>query len=102
VADVAIKHTSVGGNNCPENYARRHVTRITTSGFPPQGAAIDAVVISTLEPTPRICHRLSWSGSRHRRKAKQRSWLDCSCDHNHCRQCRKRSLLGSAIPAKGL
>ena len=30
VADVAMKRTSVGGNNCPENHARRHVTRITT------------------------------------------------------------------------
>jgi hypothetical protein len=31
VAGVAIKDTSVGGNNCPENHAHRHVTRITTS-----------------------------------------------------------------------
>jgi hypothetical protein len=31
VADVAIERTSVGGNNCPENHAHRHVTRITTS-----------------------------------------------------------------------
>ena len=30
VADAAIKHTSIGGNNCPENNALWHVTRITT------------------------------------------------------------------------
>jgi hypothetical protein len=30
VIDVAIGHTSVGGNNCPEMHALRHVTHITT------------------------------------------------------------------------
>jgi len=31
VADVAMKDTSVGGNNCPEYHVLRHVTRVTTS-----------------------------------------------------------------------
>ena len=34
VAEVAIKHTSISGNNCPENHACRHVTRITSGDVP--------------------------------------------------------------------
>jgi len=30
VTDVAIKHTSVGGNNCHENHTPQHVTQVTT------------------------------------------------------------------------
>jgi len=48
VADVAIEHTSLGGNNCPEIHAPQHVTRITTRTSISAGAAMEAFVMPRL------------------------------------------------------
>jgi hypothetical protein len=53
-ADVAMEDTSIGGNNCPENHARWHVTRITTNS-----------ALSTLCRTNAVCDGPSVLGRMH-------------------------------------